>query len=378
MPGSAGIPARADLCLNMDSSKPNAYEIAASDMITAQNTAKNKMTQRATRLFESFDRLSVERAIAELRAGRPVLVSDDDRAGLIASTDALDHKMLASLSSLADGKAHLVLTETRLSYLGVERATSGAIALPRLDAERIAMLSLKPDARADAPVSATSVIDRAGLELASLALVLPAVLVLPITLDRLAGEGIISVRAEAIEQYRRTVATKLTLVSRAPVPLEGANESEFIVFRGGEGLRDQVAVKVGNPDPATPVLVRLHSACLTGDLFGSLKCDCGDQLREAVRMMAAQGGGYLLYLDQEGRGGGIANKIRAYALQDQGLDTYDSDATLGIRMDQRHFDFAATMLKNLGVEKITLITNNPDKIDAMKRAGLEVLSLIHI
>ena len=280
--------------------------------------------------------------------------------------------MLASLSSLADGKAHLVLTETRLSYLGVERATSGAIALPRLDAERIAMLSLKPDARADAPVSATSVIDRAGLELASLALVLPAVLVLPITLDRLAGEGIISVRAEAIEQYRRTVAAKLTLVSRAPVPLEGANESEFIVFRGGEGLRDQVAVKVGNPDPATPVLVRLHSACLTGDLFGSLKCDCGDQLREAVRMMAAQGGGYLLYLDQEGRGGGIANKIRAYALQDQGLDTYDSDATLGIRMDQRHFDFAATMLKNLGVEKITLITNNPDKIDAMKRAGLEV------
>jgi len=145
------------------------------------------------------------------------------------------------------------------------------------------------------------------------------------------------------------------------------------VFRGGEGLRDQVAVKVGTPDANTPVLVRLHSACLTGDLFGSLKCDCGDQLREAVRMMAAQGGGYLLYLDQEGRGAGLANKIRAYKLQDEGLDTYDADAELGLGMDQRYFDFAAVMLETLGVNTITLITNNPDKIDAMKRAGIDVL-----
>ncbi len=330
------------------------------------------MTQRAPRLFENFDRLSVERAIAEMRAGRPVLVTDHDRAGLIASTDALDPKTLSVLAGLAEGKAHLVLTETRLARLGIERASSGVITLPRLEAERIMALSIKPDARADAPISATSVIDRAGLDLASLALVLPAIIVLPITLDRLAGEAILSVRAEAIEHFRRQSDAKLSLVSRAPVPLEGAEDSEFIVFRGGEGLRDQVAVKVGQPDTASPVLVRLHSACLTGDLFGSLKCDCGDQLREAVRMMAAQGGGYLLYLDQEGRGAGIANKIRAYALQDQGLDTYESDAALGIRMDQRRFDFAAAMLQMLGVEKITLITNNPDKIDAMKRAGIEV------
>ena len=157
------------------------------------------------------------------------------------------------------------------------------------------------------------------------------------------------------------------------MPLEGAEQSEFIVFRGGEGLRDQVAVKVGTPDVNAPVLVRLHSACLTGDLFGSLKCDCGDQLREAVRMMAAQGGGYLLYLDQEGRGAGLANKIRAYKLQDEGLDTYDADAELGLGMDQRYFDFAAVMLETLGVNTITLITNNPDKIDAMKRAGIDVV-----
>jgi len=165
---------------------------------------------------------------------------------------------------------------------------------------------------------------------------------------------------------------RLAIVSRAPVPLEGAEQTEFVVFRGGEGLRDQVAILVGKPDLSGPVLTRLHSACLTGDLFGSLKCDCGDQLRETVRYMAENGGGVLLYLDQEGRGNGIANKIRAYALQTQGLDTYEADEALGLDMDQRGFDFAADMLHELGVSRITLLTNNPEKIAAMRRSGIEV------
>lgn len=328
---------------------------------------------RMPRLIENFDRLSVERAIAELRAGRPVMVTDGDRSGLVVSADNPDPRLLTALSIVAAGKAHLVLTENRFARLGVQRETAGALALPRLDAERILTLATKQDARIDAPVGATTIIDRAGLDLAGLALLLPAIIVLPADRETIAGEAILSVKAEAIEQYRRQATTKVTLISRAPVPLDGADHSEFIVFRGGEGLRDQVAVKVGMPDPQNPVLVRLHSACLTGDLFGSLKCDCGDQLRESVRMMSAQGGGYLLYLDQEGRGAGLANKIRAYKLQDDGFDTYDADAELGLGLDQRHFDFAAAMLGQLGVNKITLVTNNPDKIDAMKRAGIEVV-----
>ncbi len=162
--------------------------------------------------------------------------------------------------------------------------------------------------------------------------------------------------------------------SRAPVPLEGAPETEFVVFRGGEGLRDQVAVSVGRPDPAKPVTVRLHSACLTGDLFGSLKCDCGDQLRLTTRYMAEHDGGILLYLDQEGRGNGLANKIRAYQLQAQGFDTYDADEVLGFDHDQRHYDFAAAMLKQLGITRVRLMTNNPAKIAALEAAGLEVVS----
>ena len=147
-----------------------------------------------------------------------------------------------------------------------------------------------------------------------------------------------------------------------------------MVFRGGEGLRDQVAIIVGKPDLAKPVAVRLHSACLTGDLFGCLKCDCGDQLRGTVRAMAQGEGGILLYLDQEGRGNGLANKIRAYKLQSQGWDTYDADEVLGFDLDQRRFDFAAAMLKQLGVAAVRIMTNNPEKIAALRRANLEVVS----
>jgi GTP cyclohydrolase II len=171
--------------------------------------------------------------------------------------------------------------------------------------------------------------------------------------------------------------SEVRLVSRAPVPLEGpdgrAIPTQFAVFRGGEGMRDQVAILVGEPDLAAPVAVRLHSACLTGDLFGSLKCDCGDQLRSTVRWMAENEGGVLLYLDQEGRGNGIANKMRAYRLQAKGWDTYDADEALGFEKDQRHFDFAAQMLKQLGVSAVRIMTNNPVKIAAMRQAGLEVV-----
>ena len=180
--------------------------------------------------------------------------------------------------------------------------------------------------------------------------------------------------ASAISIFRSRNAASLHIISRAPVPLEEAPDTEFVVFRGGEGLRDQVAVVVGKPNLAEPVTVRLHSACLTGDLFGSMKCDCGDQLRQTVKFMAENGGGVLLYLDQEGRGNGLSNKIRAYKLQSKGFDTYDADAVLGFDHDQRGFDFAASMLKELGIARVRVMTNNPFKIAALEHAGLDVVA----
>jgi len=317
---------------------------------------------------------SVERAIMEFRSARPVVIDGAEGSALVVGVEDLDEARGAEIEAAAGGQAHLVLPAARLRRLGLERHTPGRVALPVVERERIEALALKLDGRIDAPVRPIDGLDEEALELARLSLVLPAVIVGPLAGDIEVDSALVRVSGAAIRDYRRARAADLSLVSRAPVPLEGAPTSEFVVFRGGEGLRDQVAILVGKPDLAKPVTVRLHSACLTGDLFGSLKCDCGDQLRETVRFMAQNEGGILLYLDQEGRGNGIANKIRAYKLQSQGYDTYAADEVLGFEADQRRFDFAAVMLKKLGVSAVRLMTNNPDKIRALSEAGLQVIS----
>jgi GTP cyclohydrolase II len=325
-------------------------------------------------LSGDLDPLRVERAIAEFRSARPVLIEGPDASVLVLGVEGEGALPSRCLEAAAAGQARLVLPAARLRRLGLDRHQPGTLALPVLDAGRIETLALKLDARVDAPVGPVSALDEEALELARLALVLPAVVVVPVREGVEIDPGVLRVRAEAVRGYRAAKARDIALVSRAPVPLEGAPETEFVVFRGGEGLRDQVAIVVGKPDLAKPVSVRLHSACLTGDLFGSLKCDCGDQLRDTVQAMAGAEGGILLYLDQEGRGNGIANKIRAYKLQAQGYDTYDADEVLGFDLDQRRFDFAAAMLRQLGVARVRLMTNNPVKIAALEKAGLEVVS----
>jgi len=319
-------------------------------------------------------RAQVERAIAEFRASRPVLVTAPGRAVLAFGVDGIEVAAASAAADLATVTSHLLLPAARLRRLGLERTAPGRVALPTIDADRIEHLALTIDAGIDAPVSPVDELDEAALELARLALVVPAVVMVPVLAARFEGSPVLSVEAEALFAFRRLEAQGIRIVGRAPVPLEGAPDTEFVVFRGGEGLRDQVAIIVGKPDLGRTVPVRLHSACLTGDLFGSLKCDCGDQLRDTVEWMASNGGGILLYLDQEGRGNGIANKMRAYRLQSMGWDTYDADEVLGFDLDQRRFDFAATMLKQLGVTSIDVMTNNPVKIAAMSEAGIDVRS----
>ncbi|KMO43073.1 GTP cyclohydrolase [Methylobacterium tarhaniae] len=314
--------------------------------------------------------IEVERALAEVRAGRPVALRGADPV-LALSVEALDGDAAAALTALAGTGARLVLPAPRLRRLGlVDRQEAGAVALPVIDPARVEVLALRLDGRIDAPVAPVSSGDEAALALMALAQVLPAVLVVP---GEAMPPGTLAVGAEAVAAYPGRQAAALRPVSRAPVPLASAPDSEFVVFRGGEGLRDQVAVVVGRPDLSEPVAVRLHSACLTGDLFGSLKCDCGDQLRGTAGWMAQHGGGIVLYLDQEGRGNGLANKIRAYDLQARGLDTYEADEALGFGLDQRRFDFAAAMLKALGVTRVRLLSNNPEKAASLEAAGLTVV-----
>ena len=323
---------------------------------------------------EPFGQLSVERCIGEIRSGRPVIVAASGARAIVMTAESLDPRSVGEIEEFAAGRALLLLSAPRLRRLGLDRNEAGAVALPEIDLARISTLVFDIEAHVDAPVAPLGDLGQAAMELIRLALVLPAILLIEIEPGESAGAALFSADARDILSYRDAQTQSLHVVSRAPVPLEGAPETEFVVFRGGEGLRDQVAVIVGHPDLEKPVTVRLHSACLTGDLFGSLKCDCGDQLRLTTRYMAEHDGGVLLYLDQEGRGNGLANKIRAYHLQAQGFDTYDADEVLGFDHDQRHYDFAAAMLKQLGITRVRLMTNNPAKIAALGAAGLEVVS----
>jgi GTP cyclohydrolase II len=154
------------------------------------------------------------------------------------------------------------------------------------------------------------------------------------------------------------------------VPLEGAEDAEMVAFRPADGGPEHYALVIGKPAP--PVLARIHSECFTGDLLGSLRCDCGAQLRGAIAAIASAGGGVVLYLAQEGRGIGLNNKLRAYRLQDEGFDTFEANRRLGFADDERFYDAAARMLTLLGITSVRLMTNNPAKVKALEAAGIAV------
>lgn len=320
-------------------------------------------------------RVAVERAISEFRAGRPVLVQGCPSVFAI-SAECFDGRSLewTEYPDPENPRVSLVLTARRLAGLGLGDwdQACGRIDVASTDAASIHMLTSNADARIDRPVLATSQAEAAAVTLARLASLLPAAVCFP-SLSLLGAEfEVLSVPLEAIESFR-VDDDSLRIVGRAPCPLEEAEEAEFVVFGSATSPRSQVAIIIGNPDPAQSVAVRIHSACLTGDLFGSLRCDCGDQLRGSVRWMAANGGGVLLYLDQEGRGIGLANKIRAYALQMRGLDTFEADEMLGFEGEHRRYEAAAAMIRQLGMSSIRLLTNNPLKTAAMEAAGIAVV-----
>lgn len=236
------------------------------------------------------------------------------------------------------------------------------LADPARDLERPLRGPFRADPLQDANVA------RAAMELARMAGILPAFMVAT------GSEVAVTVTPADLAEFRDPAA--LTIQARARLPVSACDEAEIVAFRARDDLREHVALIIGMQDHDRVPLVRLHSECLTGDILGSLKCDCGPQLDAALHAMAeearAGGWGVLLYLRQEGRGIGLINKLRAYQLQDQGFDTVEANERLGLPNEARDFPVAARMLDLLGVPAIRLMTNNPAKVDALRGVGVEV------
>lgn len=165
---------------------------------------------------------------------------------------------------------------------------------------------------------------------------------------------------------------KVFETARAKLPLKDAEDSLIVTFRLHGDEASHLALIIGDTIQNKIPLVRVHSSCVTGDLLGSLRCDCGDQLKLALNLIKESGYGILLYLNQEGRGIGITNKIRAYDLQDQGMDTYEANNALGFADDERDFSIAAYILKSLGISKIRLLSNNPHKVTQLRKYGIAI------
>ena len=262
-------------------------------------------------------------------------------------------------SGAGPGDAHSV-TAVRLDA-GLDVAYLRRLADPTAAQPHVALTQ--------APHAVPADVAQAALLLAKLGRLLPAMLAAQ---AGPATAGLLEVAAEAVLAYPAASAERLERIAEARVPLEEAEDARIVAFRPPDGGIEHLAILIGRPEDAGTPLARIHSECFTGDLLGSRRCDCGPQLHQAIRLMEAEGAGVILYMAQEGRGIGLVNKLRAYTLQDGGLDTLDANRALGYGADERSFAAAATMLRSLGILRVRLLTNNPAKIASLGAHGIEV------
>lgn len=272
---------------------------------------------------------------------------------LISASRAETLKLTNQLAAADPDRGVLI---ERMPWIDLPLAMAIADPVQDLNSPLKGPFRTKPLAAPDAAATA--------LKLARLAGILPAFLLLD-------QGNPTEVTADVADVMAYDDAARLAIATRARLPIAASETAEIVAFRSPEEPQEHIALIIGKRDSTVPV-VRLHSECLTGDVLGSLKCDCGPQLHQALHQIADAKWGVLLYLRQEGRGIGLVNKLRAYALQDQGFDTVDANVRLGFAIDARDFSVAARMLDLLNIGEVNLLTNNPLKVEGLEKAGVKV------
>ncbi|HQT62916.1 MAG: GTP cyclohydrolase II [Acidocella sp. 20-57-95] len=329
---------------------------------------------------------AVHRAIAEMRRGVPVVLAARHPL-IVAPAETIGAEGLRIIDLLSAQPASLILAPSRAAAIlphGI--ADSDEVIALKLATPLIDLATLRAAAdptleqilpnfeRTTAPEAGL-----AALTLGKLARLLPAMVVAPVRpgwASLAAGADLLSVPADDLLAYPSLLAASLTKVAEVAVPLDAAPDARLVAFRATDQGIEHMAILVGDPASEEAPLVRIHSECFTGDLLGSLRCDCGPQLQGAIARMAKEGSGAVLYLAQEGRGIGLINKLRAYTLQDGGLDTLDANRALGWDADGRNFQIAAAMLQALHMPRIRLLTNNMNKISALVACGIDVVDRV--
>ena len=340
--------------------------------------------------------LDVNRAVADLRRGSFVVIESQGEVALTQAAETVTPESLELLGRSGHGQPRLALTANRARVLDFPTSNAAVVLLPlneTVNADTVRSLvdptwqlgrrvPLLPQ-----PVAIQDAADdscaTAAIRLSKIAEMLPAAVTTPLgpgSLDRLsefaANNNLLWVDAEAISKYPTHAADTLQVVSKARLPLAAAENAQIVGFRPANGGAEHFAILIGDPVAHQPALCRLHSECFTGDILGSMRCDCGPQLNRALEVMGEAGHGILLYLAHEGRGIGLMNKLRAYQLQDAGLDTVDANVHLGFDSDERSFRVAANMLRHFGIDQVRLLTNNPIKVETLASEGVNVVERV--
>ena len=315
------------------------------------------------------------RAVSELRFGMPIVLKSVESRALVAAAESISAARFQALRDI--GPAHIAITSRRAEVVKA-MVYDGDLARLRIPGDvghswlkGMADPSLDLSHPMKGPFQALrdgdASLDRASISLIKQAHLLPTAVIVPIG-PKNSIPDLIELDVSDISSHQ----DMLSHVAAARVPLAVSKDTRVHVFGHGSDFAEHYAIEIGNPSREAPVLSRLHSACFTGDILGSLKCDCGAQLNTALDHIAHEGCGVLLYLNQEGRGIGLANKLRAYALQDQGFDTVEANHRLGFEDDERDFMIGASILKQMGFKETRLMTNNPAKVTKMNDAGVIV------
>jgi len=333
----------------------------------------------ASDVVSSDTLLDVDRAIGEIRrGGRVALRVEGQVVALILAAEAVTPHNLPCFVREGTGDIGLAISGRRAQALGL------AVSAPVILVSTTGAMTVQQIHGLADPLQSRVTGFRGGLRsattpppdwLAATVALIKAARLLPVAVVMSAAAcppGCLSVESDAVLAYHKNSALALRRVAEARVPLAETEDCRVVAFRPVDGGVEHLALIIGHPDRAAPVLTRLHSECFTGDLLGSLRCDCGDQLKGAISLLVQQGGGVLLYLAQEGRGIGLVNKLRAYTLQDDGFDTLDANLQLGFDDDERVYLPAVEILKLLGIGAVRLLTNNPAKVDGLIRYGIVV------